>query len=377
MSSTKRALIVIAILLLCLIVAGGIFYYHQNRSLPPIVTGTGPSPAVVTQTTSVLNQLPPDAPAVAYIDADSLRTLQNSPLAAALALAWPGTQSDRDYGEFVRGTGFDYARDLDHAAVAMWPASFGTPANVLGDDRVLAIADGRFDQQKIQAYALRTGKQITRGGQTVFDVPGSPPVSLTFLSPTRIAIAGGKNATDLLDKINSSGSSSRDRVLESRIQRVAGAPIFAVARTDHLSPSFYANFSSAPQLEQLARSVQAVTLAGQPDGNNLRLTLDAESDSMKNALQISFLLETGKIAGSMALSDPSMRRQMNKEQIAFLQALINQAQITHQSKMVRIVLDLTPAMLNAAPPPRTISTRPQSSRPAAPVQVNRRQGHSP
>ena len=106
--------------------------------------------------------------------------------------------------------------------------------------------------------------------------------------------------------------------MQSRIQRVAGAPIFAVARTDHLPASFYANFHNAPQLEQLARSIQNITLAGQPDGNNLRITLDAECDSMKNAMQLSFLLETGKMAGSMALSDPRTRRQMTKEQYVFL-----------------------------------------------------------
>ena len=55
------------------------------------------------------------------------------------------------------------------------------------------------------------------------------------------------------------------------------------------------------------------------------------------------------MAGSMALSDPNTRRQMTKEQIAFLEALVNQAQITHQNKLVRLVLDITPAMLNAAP----------------------------
>jgi hypothetical protein len=366
MSSTKRALIVIAVLLLCLAVAVGIFYYRQNRPLPPIVTETGPAPAIVTQTTSVLNQLPPDAPVVAYIDADTLRTLQDSPLAAALGLATPGPESDREYEEFVRDTGFDYTRDLDHAALAMWPASFGTPANVLGDDRVLAIADGRFDQQKIRAYALRTGKEISRGAQTLFEVPGNPPVSLTFLSATRIAIAGGKNATDLLGKINLSGSSSRDRALESRIRRVAGAPIFAVARTDRLPASFYAPFNNAPQLEQIARSIRALSLAGLPDGNNLRLTLDAETDSMKNALQISALLETGKMAGSIALSDPGTRRQMSKEQIAFLQALIHQAQITSQSKLVRIVLDITPAMLNAAPAPGPATTHQKATPAAAP-----------
>jgi GAF domain-containing protein len=213
----------------------------------------------------------------------------------------------------------------------------------------VAIADGRFDQQKIKSYALRTGKEISRGSQSVCEVPGNPPVSLEFLAPTRIALAGGRNATELLARVSLSASSPRDPSMQSRIDRVAGAPVFAVARTEHLPPSFYDNFHNAPQLEQLARSVQAITLAGQPDGNNLRITLDAESDSVKNALAISILLEGGRMAGSMALSDPNTRRQMTKEQITFLEALVNQAKITHQNKLVRLVLDITPAMLSAAP----------------------------
>ena len=195
LSSAKRAWIVIAIVLLCLIAAGVAYYFWQARPLPPIVS-TLPGVPAAGPPPDILSQLPADAPVVAYIDAANLRTLQNSPLAAALGLASPGPQADRDYANFVRDTGFDYTRDLDHAAVALWPASFGTPENVLGEDRVLAIADGRFDEQKIKAYALRTGKEIVSGSQPVYEVPGNPPVSLTFLSPTRIALAGGRNSTE-------------------------------------------------------------------------------------------------------------------------------------------------------------------------------------
>jgi hypothetical protein len=362
-SSTTRAWIVVAILAVGLLGGVAALYYWQHRPLPPIVS-TVPGAPAAQPPSDILSELPPDAPVVTYIDAASLRSLQNSPLAAALGLASPGPQADRDYANFVRETGFDYARDLDHAAVAFWPASIGTPSNVLGDDRVVAIADGRFDQQKIKSYALRRGKEIKQGSQTVYEVPGNPPVSLAFFSTTRIAIAGGQSATELLARINPAGSSRRDPNMQSRIDRVAGAPIFAVARTDHLPPSIYESFRNAPQLEQLARSVQAITLAGQPDGNNLRITLDAECDSLKNALTISVLLEGGRMAGSMALSDPNTRRQMTKEQIAFLGALVNRAQITHQNKTVRLVLDITPAMLNAAPTrtaaPRSAAVHPVS-----------------
>jgi hypothetical protein len=354
LSSAKRALIAIAVVLLSLVGAGVAYYFWQARPLPPIVS-TVPGVPPAGQPPDILSQLPADAPVVAYIDATNLRALQNSPLAAALGLATPGPQADRDYANFVRDTGFDYTRDLDHAAIAAWPAGFGTPDNVLGEDRILAIADGRFDQQKIKTYALRTGKEIPHVPQPVYEVPGNPPVSLTFLSPTRIALAGGRNATDLLARVtpDASSPSSRGPAMQSRIQRVAGAPMFAVARTDRLPSSLYANLHNSPQLEQIARSVQAITLAGQPDRNNLRVTIDAECDAMKNAVQLAFLLETGKMAGSMALSDPRTRRQLTREQFTFFEALINRATINHQNKIVRITLEITPDMLTAAPaPPR-------------------------
>jgi hypothetical protein len=347
-SSTRRALIVVLVLVILILAAVGGFYYWQHRPLPPMISSvpgveiTGPEP-------DILSELPSNAPVIAYVDVASLRKLQNSPLAAVLGLTSPGPQADREYAEFVRQSGFDYERDLDHAGIAMWPAGFGTPTNVLGDDRVIAIADGRFDQPKIKAYALRNGKATTSGKNEILEVPGNPPVSVEFLSSTRIALAGGKNATALLATIQADGSGARNAALQSRIERVAGAPIFAVARTSNLPSSFYANFRNAPQLDQLIRSIQALTLAGQPDGENLKVALDAESDSMKNAMQISFLLETGRMAGSMALSSPDARRQLTREQIAFLGSLLSDAKITHRDKLIRLSFTITRDMLAASP----------------------------
>src|SRR5580692_2862021 len=154
LSSAKRALIVIAVVLLCLIGAGVAYYLWQARALPPIVS-TVPGVPAAGRPPDILSQLPADAPVVAYIDATNLRALQNSPLAAALGLATPGPQADRDYANFVRDTGFDYTRDLDHAAIDFWPASFGSSPKDINANHALVISDGRFDQQKIWAYADR------------------------------------------------------------------------------------------------------------------------------------------------------------------------------------------------------------------------------
>ena len=99
------------------------------------------------------------------------------------------------------------------------------------------------------------------GAPSIYEVPGDPPVSFKFLSTTRMALASGKNADKLLA---APSSPARDPAMQENVDRVAGAPIFALVAVDHLSKDFYANFKNVPQLERLARSVESLTLAGQP-----------------------------------------------------------------------------------------------------------------
>jgi hypothetical protein len=337
-SATKRALIAIATLIFLAAAALGFYLYRLHRPLSG--SSAGPTP-------DILSELPPDAPGVAYIDVAALRKLQDSPLAAMLGLASSGPASDREYEDFVRDTGFDYTRDLDKAAIAFWPASRLAPSNAsngIDADHIVAIAEGRFDQQKIKAYALRTGKLVTRGNESIYEVPGDPPVAFEFLMPTRIILASGKDAANLLSPSN---SGSRDPGTQALINRVAGAPLFAVARTDNLPASFYDNFRTSPQLEELARNIQGLTLAGQPKANDLQLALDAECNSMTNAFQIATLLDGFRVLGSMALSDPKTRRQMTREQAAFVTALLSRTKITRQDRWVRLTLDVTPSMLGS------------------------------
>ena len=346
LSTAKRALILIAALV-CIAAAAGIYLcYRARRPMP------GPAPAsaanaagggaAIPSVSSVLGELPPGAPGVGYIDVAALRKLQNSPLAAMLGLAGASPTSDKDYADFVRATGFDYTRDLDKAAIAFW-LDTAQPASDNPDvDRVVTIADGRFDQAKIKAYALRTGKLVTHGSQSIYDVPGNPPTAFEFLSPTRILLASGKNAVNLLGPYT---RRPRDPAVQALIDRVGAAPLFAVARTDNLPPTFYDYFRSYAQLGQMARTVRGITLAGEPDVSDLRLDLDAECDSMTHALEMSTLLEGLRMVGSMALSDPKTRAEMTREQAALLTALLSQAKISHQDRWVRLTLDLTPSVL--------------------------------
>ncbi len=354
LSSAKRAWIAIAVIFCVVCVCTGVYLYRQHRPLPGANAGQAPD---------ILSQLPADAPVVAYVDVAALRAQKGSALLSALGLDAPMVGADRDYEEFVRNTGFDYTKDLDRSAAALWPAALGNTTNALGQNRVLAIALGRFDEQKIKAYALRTGKSVARGTHSIYEVPGNPPVSFEFLEPTRMVLAGGIHADDLVADLR---STPRDPVMQARIERVAGAPIFAVARADNLPESFYSNFKNAPQLERLARSVRGLTLAGRPDGENIKVALDGECDSMKSAVELATILSGFRMLGAMALSDPNTLRKIPREQAAFLEALIRNVNVTHQDNWVRLTLDITPEMLGvprSSPPRRSaLSSGPSAER---------------
>ena len=339
-SITKRALIGTAVLA-CMATAGaGIYLYRLRQPLAALSAGRAPD---------MLGQLPPAAPAIVYVDLAALRAIKNSPWAALFGPAVNGSREDRDYENFVQATGFDYQRDLDRVAIALWPASLTTPPGTMGENRVLTIADGRFDRQKIEAYALRLGKVTTHGTHAIYEVPGSPPVSLEFLSPTRIALASGNDSDNLLAPPN---TLARDPAVQARIDRVGAAPVFAVARTDSLPPGFYGNFRNSPQIERLLHSVKGLSLAGQPDRDRIRMALDAECDSMKDAIELATLLDGVRLIGSVALADPKTRHQMSPQQAAFLDALVRDAKVSHQDRWVRLTLDVTPAMLGSATPAR-------------------------
>ncbi len=337
LNSTQRALIAVAVMIGLAGAAVGVYFYRQHRPLAGASAGPPPD---------LLSQVPADAPVIGYLDFATLRGLRNSPLAAVLGLTSPGPQADREYAEFVRDTGFDYTRDLDTVAIGLWPGSIATPPGKHPSERIVAIAIGRFDQRKIEAYALRTGKLLK---PPVYEFPGQSPaqsIFLRFLSSDRIALTSNPA---IFDELTTSPAHLREPAMQARIERVAGAPIFAVARTDNLPPSFFASLKGSPQLERLIRSIRSLTLAGKPTANGITLALDGDCDSMSSAIQIAALLDSFRFLGTAVLADPQTRRQMTKEQAAFLDALLRQVKVNHQDHWVRITLDVTPAMLGGTP----------------------------
>jgi len=336
-----------------LIAAVGAHVYYAGRHSPSRENDAGPiaysaSPQQQTRTLGLVNKLPPDAPAVVYIDAEALRKLQGSTLPALLGLTRGDAAEDREYQQFVRETGFDYTRDLDQGTIAFWPGGFGQKAQGgPGGNRAVVIADGRFDEKRIRAYALKSGKMHSQGTHAIYEIPGKPPVSVEFLSPTRIQLTSGPPSNTTAGPSPGNG---RDAGFQARIARVAGAPIFAAVRTDKLPASVYASFHNSPQIEALARSVRSLTLAAQPQGDILKMTLDGESSSAKDALAIATLAEISRMGAAMALSDPKTSAQPTAQQAKFLDALLRKATIERKGRWVRITLDVTPQMLSSGQP---------------------------
>jgi hypothetical protein len=333
--------LLLAIVSLCAIALAGGVYLYRSHYTPP----AGEFPDLV-------SKLPAGAPAIAYINVSDLRKLKDSQLASLLGMATSGPQTDQEYQDFVYNTGFDYARDLDQVALAFWPPTSKTdseansPASLPShskDGDTLAVAYGRFDQQKIQAYALRTGAVAVNGKRSFYRVPGDPPVVFEFLSATRVALASGPNAEGRLFSMDSPGLNP---ALQALVNHVGGSPFFAVARADAISPTIYASLGKSPEVSAMMKSIQGLTLAGQPSANNIDLTLDAECDSMTSALQVSTLLDGLRIFGSLAISDPKAKSRMTKEQAKLAEELLAQVKIHQQENWVRISLSVSPALLS-------------------------------
>src|SRR5579872_2169477 len=179
---------------------------------PILVYGLRTRPAAAAGSLPELIEFAPgDSTLIAYVD---LADLRNEPLIEHLAELTAPVAVDRDYAAFASDTGFDYRRDLDQVVIA---ASTG---------HSLAVADGRFDQEKIKQYALRSGRLEQDGDRSFYVMKSATAgqnISLTFLSPHRIAIAEGGDIPEHI--INP--SVPLDPAMRQRLSRVAGAPAFA------------------------------------------------------------------------------------------------------------------------------------------------------
>jgi hypothetical protein len=318
---TKRG--IVAALAASAILAGGFSYrsFRQNAA------------AQASPGSELLSALPWGAPTLVYVDLTAVRAssfYQHRPDKGPIALP------NEEYAEFVRSTGFDFEKDLDRVVVASWPAS----GNELRKN--IVIAEGRFDRAKIRSYAVREGKLDHQQGHEVFVFPAGARTgsnSLSFLDDQHIAMVDGPSIAPAF--AGHSQDSAPDPARE-RAARLDGAAAFAVTRVPPLPDQFAQGGAQSAQLANLARSIQWVTLAARPEGDNLRILLEGECDSGSDALQLKSALELLRMFGRAGLETPKTRQSMDPAALAMLQSLLTSAEVTQAAERVRIRVELTP-----------------------------------
>jgi len=324
--------------------------------------------AVATTRDAVLSAMPPEANAVVFVD---LAELKRAPFPADLRNWIPKNQIDAEYADFLRETGFDYERDLDLAAVAVIKGE--------QENKLFAVAQGRFERKKIEAYAARSGTRENRGGREIFSVPlgdGARKISFAFLSKDKIALT---DAGDLATFLGPAPNSADARDWRERFARLAGSPVFAVVRQDAEAGSALASRTpggfQSPQLSTLLNQLQRITLAGKPLGGGIRIVAEGECANEQTSRQLSDLLSGMLLMAEAGLNGPQNRRGLDPRiRDAYLE-MIKGADISRVdrggTKSVRAVFEVTSNFLNAvstAPPPIPPSiapTTPASKKPAA------------
>ena len=282
----------------------------------------------------LLSALPAGAPTLVYLDLAALRAssfYQHRADKAPIAIP------NQDYADFVRSTGFDFEKDLDRVVIASWPAPSGKVQK-----KNVAIAEGRFDRTKIRDFATRKGKLDHQQGHDVFLFPTGDRMgfnSITFLDDHRIAIVAGPSIAPLFA---ASGNDSAADPARERAARLDGAAMFAITRVPPVPENFGPGGAQSAQLASLARSVQWITLAARPEGDNLRISLEGECDNSTDALQLRSALEILRMFGRAGLESPKTSRSMNPATLAMLQTLLSTAEVTQAAERVRILVEITP-----------------------------------
>ena len=329
----KRRWIALIAVLLLLSAAG--LYVYQRR-------GAG----VSSGRNDLLERMPADASAVFFADLSELRS---APFVAQL-FAWaPQPEPDEDYAQFLKKTDFHYERDLDRLAIAFQKDG--------QDSTFFAVADGRFDRQKISAVANQSGAVEKRGGREIFSIPqsgDSTKIHLTFLSDNRIVL------TDREDLGQSLGGKKRtdDGAPEwrSRFERLGGSPVFAVIRQDAaageaLTERAPGGFSS-PQLSTALDQLQWITLAGKPENDRLHVVAEGECASEDTARRFADLLNGVLALAETGLNDAKTRQQLDPSLREAFLALLKSADVSKidrgDTKSVRIAFEITPAFLESA-----------------------------
>lgn len=312
----------------------------------------------------MLALVPAESSWIVYVDLDALRS---SPLRNQIRNLTPDVPEEPEYKQFVAATGFDYSRDLDRALITFLPAG----GNLF---QVVAFAEGRFDQERIKAYARGRSRQESHQGRELFVASavrepsggkGARQILFAFLDARRVAVAdvptGSSEqlaaARDLVAG-NREAASTGPATVASRLRRSAGAPLVASgdpATVSQLTASLRKTSPIAGQLQTLLDNLQWLTLAARPEQDGLRVSLLGECDSAWKAGQIAVVLDALRMLGRGALDQPRARGSLSAEQAVLLQAVLQTSTVKRDQDVVEVRLQIPYALLS---PPATAEPHP-------------------
>jgi hypothetical protein len=292
-----------------------------------------------------LAMMPTDASAVLFVDLSELR---QAPFFAQFYGWAPKPQVDEEYAQFVKDSGFDYERDLDRVAIAVEKRG--------QDSALFAILDGKFDRQRISAYARKNGSAVKTSGREVFSVPVSDTakkISFAFLQNDRIALTNDSN----LDTLFSTKKRPEDAAeWRARFERLGGSPLFGVIRQQAAVGAALAAQAPgglrSPQLSTLLDQLQWITIAGKPENDRLRVVADGECTAEATARQLVEVINGVEILAEGGLNDPQTRQQLDPAMRQAYLELVKSADVSKidrgDTKSVRLVFEITPGFLDAA-----------------------------
>ncbi|HET7105166.1 MAG TPA: hypothetical protein VFI38_00030 [Candidatus Acidoferrum sp.] len=291
----------------------------------------------------LLRQLPADSTSVAYIDFQELRA--SAFLSQILAWA-PRPQAEEEYIKFVQATGFDYERDLERAGI-----SFSGSAQ---SPKTMAVAEGRFDRKKFEAYCARFGTLKTANGKTIYAVNLSDPprtVYFAFVRDDRVAICNDASCF-----FQASGSSTNSEEWREHFLRMAGTPLYVVMRQDsqlisELSQRAPGGYRS-PQLAALLGQLQWVSVGAKPEGVQLRVVVDGETSNDTVVRQLNDMFSGLLVLAQAGLDALKSRKQIDPKLGEAYAGVLKSAEVQKldrgTSKSVRLIFEITPQLLELA-----------------------------
>lgn len=358
----KRGLLVVLVLL----AAAAAFFYYRNRATTGMTAGPFPDLVMLA---------PQESSTIIYADVAALRA---SPFLKRLIALLPPVQQDKDYEEFVRGTGFDYTHDLDQAVVALLnePASPSTalragnpPTDHFAEYSTFVFAAGRFNREKILQYASHLHRQ--RGGGFFgqigdqYSAGSNGKVTAFQFSPkNQISLAFGEFDVPRPSGNTIASVSPKEAVfdgsfvfrpgpeMQERIRRVSGSAFFAVGRVEPPRNNSGARKSAdwlPDQVSGVVESLRWFTAAARPDGDSLKVALEGECDGALKAQQLSLLLDAFRVLARSALKDPQSRRNLSPEQVVILEHILKNAVISRDGNRVILRFELSSTLLPATP----------------------------